>query len=409
MATKLYLVDVASDWQTGNNDTNLRGTPSNWVNRLLRTTAGSGSNTNQMGTVAGPTAGLEVTFGGGSNCHAWISPPLNADVTISGSITWNIWGRESSNSANVAIQGQIERVDGATGTITLIDRTARTTEMAVHASTNSVSNFSETPASGVACKRGDRLRVRIFGDDTSSNMGTGFTFNVDWDGSTGAANGDTWVQVTENLTFVSEPAGSQVFLTDTASAVSTASQDREAWTSRGAGVQSDATNTVAGWTAPIQITDTAAGTVVDWFTKPLEAFTLGGAVRCNMRASTTGGVTPTLRVEVAVVANDGTSPTVWGATTDSVPITTSEAVYSFLVGGEDLSVSQDQRLRIRWYIDDRQDGAMGTGRVITTYYAGTSGGASGDTYLTFGQTLTEFVSGPTYVPPRRDFQQMLAH
>ena len=30
----------------------------------------------------------------------------------------------------------------------------------------------------------------------------------------------------------------------------------------------------------------------------------------------------------------------------------------------------------------------------TLYYAGTSGGASGDTYITFPQTLTEYASGP---------------
>ena len=76
-----------------------------------------------------------------------------------------------------------------------------------------------------------------------------------------------------------------MYLTDTASAVSTASVDREAWTSRGAGVQTDVRNTAAGWTAPLQLTDTAGGTVVDWFTRPLTAFTLTGMAVANLRAA----------------------------------------------------------------------------------------------------------------------------
>ena len=43
--------------------------------------------------------------------------------------------------------------------------------------------------------------------------------------------------------------------------------EREAWTSRGAGVQTDVRDTATGPTAPLQWTDTAGGTVVDWFTR----------------------------------------------------------------------------------------------------------------------------------------------
>jgi hypothetical protein len=407
MVTKLYPTTTNSDWASGNQDTNLRGTPWLWQNFVLSATAGASATDVTTTTVAGTHLGLET--GSGSIARVWISRPLDADITISGSITWNIWGRESLAAANVAINGQIERVDGATGTITLIDKTARTTEMAIHATTNSVSNFSETPGAGVACKRGDRLRVRIFGDDAGT-MAAGQSFTVGYNGPTAAVNGDTWVQVTENLTFVSEPAGTTVYLTDTASAVSTASVDREAWTSRGAGVQTDVVSTAAGWTAPIQLTDTAGGTVVDWFTRPLEAFTLGGAVRCNIRLGRTSGSSQTIpRVEVARVANDGTSPTVWGATTTTVSTGASETVKSFLVAGDDLAISQGQRLRIRLYIDDGEDAAMLSGAQVTFWYAGTSGGASGDTYVTFTQSLTEYVAPVTYVPPRRGFQQMLAH
>jgi hypothetical protein len=154
-------------------------------------------------------------------------------------------------------------------------------------------------------------------------------------------------------------------------------------------------NNVAGWTAPIQVTDTAGGTVVDWFTRPLAAFTLGGAVRVNVRTRrTTGSGANAIRCEVARVAGDGTGPTVWGATSHTVPASVSETAKSFLVSGDDLAITAGQRLRIRFYIDDQEDVAMGASTVVTVYYAGAAA-ATGDTFLTFTQTLTEYVP---YVP-----------
>ena len=597
MATKLYLRTGLSEWSSGNNDARLDTVAAAWINQPLSLTAGSSAISNTISTVTGPTNGLENPSG--SLGRAFISQPLDADVTISGSVTWNIWASESNMSANVAINGRLEVIDGATGTITLIDQTARTTELGFSGS-NTVQNFSETPAAGVACKRGDRLRVRIYGDDSAAaTMATGYTFSYSLDGGTAAADGDTWLQLTENLTFVSEPAGTTVYPTDTASAVSVtqsvagllssftgsdenplseggnwadlnpansgelkrasnqatiataatigaaywtpadfgpdveayvtvvtaptvsdsvqilarvqsaggsnthdgyavrvsatdtrivtvtngtngapllqvtrtpangdkigirchgdrvsawvqpsggswanlgtvidstypaagkvavhsagtspvfddvyagtaydtftggsagaAITEREAWTSRGAGVQTDVRNTAAGYTAPLQITDTAGGTVVDWFTRQLTAFTLGGAVRVNARAlESATAANASIRCEIARVDSDGTSPTVWGAMTFGTEMTASEAAQSFLVSGDDLAVTDGQRLRIRFYIDDAgigTGGAMAASQTVTLYYAGTSGGASGDTYLTFTQTLTEFAAG----------------
>jgi hypothetical protein len=582
MATKLYIRFLASDYGTGHNDARLSGAASAWDNQALSTTIGTGAIDATSSTVLGPTSGIEVGDTTGVGPNVWYSPPLNADITISGSVTWNIWARESDMAANVAINGQLEVIDGATGAITLIDKTARVTELAISATTNAVNNFSETPASGVACKRGDRLRVRIFGDDVGT-MGAAFNFSMGYDGTTSSVNGDTWLQLTENLTFVSEPAGTTIYPTDTTATLGGASAsllssftgsdedplseggnwaklssasagalkrisntvarnatgtgsaywtpatfgpdveayctlttvssarvfarlqdaggsgtadgysvaylhgstqiiiyrttnfadtalststigaltdgakigiachgstvqawvqtsggswsllasatdttyasaghvglliqdtatrvddfyagtatetfpvtEREAWTSRGAGVQTDVTNTVAGWTTPLQVTDTAGGTVVDWFTRPLAAFTLGGAVRVNARALESNALANVgIRCEIARVAGDGSSPTVWGATTMPTELGTTEAARSFLVGGDDLAISDGQRLRIRFSIDD-QEAAMGASQTVTLFYAGTSGGASGDTYLTFTQTLTEFTAG----------------
>lgn len=396
MATTLYFISSTGDYSTGNNDAKLNGSTSGWVNQTLRTTRGSGTASISTSTVAGTTNGVEIASTG--TPLAWISAPLDADVTISGSVTWNLWASESNMSANVAINGRLEVIDGATGAITLIDQTARTIEVAV--TTRAVNNFSETPAAGVACKRGDRLRVRVFGDDAGT-MASGFTFDFAYNGTTASADGDSFITLTENLTFVATPAGSQVFLTDTASSVATASVDREAWTSRGAGVVDDVTNSAAGWTSPVHVTDTAGGTVVDWFTKQLTAFTLGGAATCNIRGSVSNAaanVAP--RVEIARVDADGTNATVWAAGAHPDKFSTSEVAFSFLVAGDDISVSAGQRLRIRLYLDDWSQAAMASGHTATIFYAGTSGGASGDTYVTFTQTLTENVAATSLLAQR---------
>jgi hypothetical protein len=410
VATKLFVHGGLSQaFSTGNNDPNLRGTATAaWTNRTMTTTAGTGLTLSQTtATVAGATAGVEVNDATTLNPFAWYSDPLAADVTISGVITVNIWAIESSNSANVAINARIEKVDGANGNvITVIATTARTTELGTASRT--LQSFTVTPAAGVLCKKGDRLRVRIFGDDAGT-MGSGFTFHISYDGPTAAADGDTWIQTTENLTFITAtPTGTQIFPTDTASDVSTASVDREAWTSRGAGVQTDVTNTVAGWTAPIQVTDTAGGTVVDWFTRPLQAVTLGGAVRCNIRAlESASAANVSLRCEIAVVAGDGSGAVAWAAGNTTSEIATVEVAFTSTIYGADVAISSGQRLRIRILIDDVVDVAMGASQTATLFYAGTSASASGDTWLTFTQTLTEFVAPPgPHVSP---YPQILAH
>lgn len=408
MATTLFLRAEDSDYSTGNNDAKLNGSASWWISNSLATTRGSSDVGSALtSTVAGTTNGVEVLDPTSSLPMVFYSPPLGADVTISGSITWNLWAAESNMSANVAINGRLEVIAGSDGTITLIDQTARVTEVAV--TTAAVNNFAETPAAGVACKRGDRLRVRIFGDDAGT-MGSGFTFFIRYSGPTGGASGDSFLTLTETLSFESEPAGTTIYPTDTASDVATSAVDREAWTARGAGVQNDVTNTVTGPTAPIQVTDTAGGTVADWWTKQLTAFTLGGAVRCNIRAECDpSGARAVMRVEIAIANSDGSSPVTWGGTTMYIEggMGTTEAAQSFLVSGNDTSVTDGQRLRIRLLIDDAPNAMIAGGNTVITYYAGTSGGASGDTYLTFAQTLTEFVTVER-VPRFTPYPQLLA-
>lgn len=411
MATQLFLRTSDPDTHLGADSTTLASGNVGWVSRRLSDTRGTFRLiSDATPTVTGATPGVEVRVGSLGLPAEWISPPVAADVTIAGTITANIWSSENNMSANVAINVVVDVIRANTtttrnsNTVVEIGRSARVTEVAV--TTPSVNNFTFTPTS-TAVNRGDRLRVRVFGDDAGA-MATGFTFDMSYEGPTAAADGDTYVTFSEDFSFESAPAGSTLYLTDTASAVSTASVDREAWTSRGAGVQTDVTNTAAGWTAPIQVTDTAGGTVADWFTRPLQAFTLTGMAQANIRAlESNTAANASLRCEIARVEGDGTSPSVWASWcispsgNDQGELTTSEVARTAWVSGDALAISDGQRLRIRLYIEDTSGAAMASGQTVTTYYAGTSGGASGDTYVTLPQTVTEFTAGGATGPAFR--------
>jgi hypothetical protein len=182
---------------------------------------------------------------------------------------------------------------------------------------------------------------------------------------------------------------------------------RESWTSRGAGVVDDVRNTVTGPTSGVQITDTAGGTVVDWFTRQLSAVTLTNAIAVNLRGLKSHDLADArLACQIAVVDGDGTNPVIIAyARGHEGELTLTEAAYLFYLGIADAVIAGGQRLRIRVFLDDSTQ-VMTTGHTGTFYYAGTSGGASGDSYLTFTETLTEFVSR---VPRFTLYPQLLAH
>jgi hypothetical protein len=159
-------------------------------------------------------------------------------------------------------------------------------------------------------------------------------------------------------------------------------------------------NTVAGPTAPIQWTDSAGGTAVTWWTPQLQAVTLAGMVKVNVRMATSADRAAVALCEIAVTNSDGSSPTVYGVGHGGYGyVTTTEAAYVFYVAGADISITQGQRLRIRLKIDDPDDTVSNTGmaasQTATLYFNGAAG-ATGDTYLHFPVTLQALAP---YAPP----------
>jgi hypothetical protein len=394
MATTVFFRSANGPLHRGDLSINLAGGGVGAVVQSLATTRGAGLVTHTANTVAGPTNGVEIDDGS-SNDIEWISEPLDADVTISGTITVNLWASENNMSANVAINCIIERLDSQGAIISTIAQTTRTTELAV--TTNAVNNFTVTPTSTNMLK-GDRLRIRVYGDDSTANMASGFTFSFGYNGNTASANGDSFVTFNETFGFLTTAAsGTQLFLTDVAGPSVSGFIEKEMWSSRGDGVNSFVVDTASGWTAPIQWTNsTTADTKVEWYSKRLSAFTLADIVNVNIRALTSNVITSgSLRAELAVCNDDGSNVTIWAAatynhTTVGGDIPTTETVCAFHLSGDDLAVAAGQRLRLRVYIDDASDSPLAGSQTATMFYDGTTGGASGDSWIQLTQSVTEY-------------------
>lgn len=150
-------------------------------------------------------------------------------------------------------------------------------------------------------------------------------------------------------------------------------------------------NTASGPTAPIQWTDSAGGTVVDWFTPQLEAVTLAGQIKVEIRGLESNAAANAVGYcQIAVVDNDGTNANVYGVGVVVTEFDTSEAAYNIYIAGADISISAGRRIRIRFGIDDEETAGLVTGHTATLYFNGAAAG-SGDTYVYFPVTLTELV------------------
>jgi hypothetical protein len=413
MTTQLFLRDdvTATPYQfsTGNNDAPLGtaswGATTAWANAwLVKDVRGSGVSFYSRATIASNATGIEI----GTTQPlplAFISAPIDQDVTISGTITFNLWMGENTTSVNAGAMCVVQRITSTGAIGATIASSAKGTELP-KISAIAAQNWT-VAATSTAMLKGDRIRVRVVMKNVGT-MGTdsvGCQLNVN--GTTAAASGDSYVTFNETFGFLTtDPTTTTLYPTGTIAGINPgAATELEMWTSRGSGSATSDTDTVTGWTAPIQIRNTVNSADWEWYSKPLTAFTLAAPVLVNVRASENNvSANVSMRAELAVTAGDGTSPVVWGGTTDLRELTTTDAAYQFYIAGDDVAVTNGQRLRLRLFIDDSATAAMATGFKGNPTVNGTSAGAAGDTYLIFGQTLTEFSGGgaTSLAVPRRD-------
>jgi hypothetical protein len=362
---------------------------------LLTETIGTGAgSTLGTTTVAGMTAGRLLPTE--TNPRFFITAPLAADVTIIGTVSFDVYAHESSMNANATVRVALYRVDEQGG-LTLIVDSSFGTELGT---SKALKSWTASPTS-TAMKRGDRFAALVLWDDAGAiTMGNGFTCTFTFGGENADAS-DSRISFTETPTFITaDPSGSTYYLRDTASDIS---GGKVLSTVQGSGTVEAVHTTLTGpLTFPgDQWTLTAGGSDAEWFTPALDAFTLQDVVLAEVRNRGTlladrleNSASPfdTLVLELAVVDADGTNPVVWArsytSTTD-----TADPKKHYLTGPA-LAVGQGKRLRFRPFSDDfRPSGDQVSGTDRTIRYDGTSTYA---TRLIFTQTITE-ASGVSYV------------
>lgn len=191
MATKLYLIETLSDID-----------PDADINRKASLTAGDGSGlkTDVANTTASGTQ-VQMTDTAGGTKVMWISAPLNA-VTISGSITFNFWMSENNMSANVGPKCSVFWMNAA-GTVSngiiVSGGTGGASGVELPVTTRAAQNYPAGSVTSQSIPTGDRIAIYLYGGNVGV-MATGFTFDLGYNGTTGAADGDSWVQFTETIT-----------------------------------------------------------------------------------------------------------------------------------------------------------------------------------------------------------------
>jgi hypothetical protein len=186
MATRIHLTSLDSD---------LDGTLGAGAQKLARRTIGTGATSAVTTTVAGPTAGIQVTDVGGGTAQEWYTEPLQA-VTISGTITKVIWGNESATQANAGFHVQVHRTTSAGAVISTIHDSERGTEMGT---SNSANTWTTGTVTGTTLATGDRLRIRVLINDAGGTLANNRSVTYRFNGAVAAADGNTYVEFTENF------------------------------------------------------------------------------------------------------------------------------------------------------------------------------------------------------------------
>lgn len=181
MATTYYLRDANSSVATSDTD------------KTLDETRGDGSNS-ATGASTTSSTGTQLAIAG--TPVSWWGPPLAAQTISAQTVSFSLWGFESSSMANQAFRVLIELYsgDGATlrGVIADIsdDVELGTTGAAL---TRSLTSTARTASDG------DRIRVRVYTREIGGGV-AGFTTTLNYDGTTAGAAGDSSVTFANTLT-----------------------------------------------------------------------------------------------------------------------------------------------------------------------------------------------------------------
>lgn len=185
---------------------------------------------------------------------------------------------------------------------------------------------------------------------------------------------------------------------------------------KGAGLTVSTTNTInsAGGVL-VQCTNSAGGTLIEWWTPSLNALTWSAGFSTNIwqaESNMSANAQEALIVEVWDSTGTTLRGQAWSASsgqpivsTSEMPVTTRAAqtgASSGLAGAT--NITQGDRLRILLGGAGTPGNNMSSGFTFTTGYGGTTGGSDGDTFMTFTDTLTAAPTARTPRNPAVNFQ-----
>lgn len=200
-ATKVFLHDAASKIVPN----------AGYFYKLADGTQGSGKVTAVTSSVGGPvtgqywpsaTTGHIITKSAGGTRTIWISAPLSSGITISGTVTPNLWGLESAAQCNCGTRYEVLRWSVGRGGIVSslgISADGGMTEWGTSAAVRTAPTLTPT---STAFATGDRLLIVIYNDDGNGvTEASGRNWTLDYDGATSGSDGDSYLSFTETLAF----------------------------------------------------------------------------------------------------------------------------------------------------------------------------------------------------------------
>ena len=196
MATTLYLSNVTSNiYSTGNTRQYL----------FMKTTRGDGvvgGNVYNLAAAAGTPRESQWTETANGTALLWISDPVDRQQNVSsgaaGTVTFNFWAMENNMNNNIQVGARIYRWSKNNGTETLIASANDGVELGT---TFAALNFTVNPAANTVLLKGDRVVVKFFGANLAATATAVGTNPCSYNGTTAAANGDSYITLTNNMTF----------------------------------------------------------------------------------------------------------------------------------------------------------------------------------------------------------------
>ena len=197
MATTLYLQNLTSNiFSTGNTRQYL----------FMKTTFGAGvvqGNVFTQTAASGTTVERQWTDTANGTALLWISDPVdkqqNVSAGASGTVTFNLWAAEDNMNNNIQVGARLFRWSANNGTETSIATANDGVELGTGAP--AAMNFTVNPAANVVLLKGDRIVVKFHAANLAATATTLGTNRCTYNGTTGGANGDSYIILTDNLTF----------------------------------------------------------------------------------------------------------------------------------------------------------------------------------------------------------------